>query len=66
MSGAALIIIATEEEEEESAALRACVQQYGDSLDRPTDVQLEVLAGKIDALKAEIVAMRLQIEGAQA
>lgn len=64
MSGAAAII-ATTEEEEESAALRACVQQHGDSVDRPTDADLALLAADVDALKAKLITMRQRIEGAQ-
>lgn len=65
MSGAALIIIATEEEEEESAALRACVELYGDTLDRPTDADLALLAADVDELKAKLITMRQRIENAQ-
>lgn len=65
MSGAAAIIIATEEEEAESAALRACVEQYGDTLDRPTDADLALLAVDVDELKAKLITMRQRIESAQ-
>jgi len=65
MSGAALIIIATEEEEEASAELRAVVQQYGDTLDRPTDADLALLAADVDELKAKLITMRQRIENAQ-